>query len=205
MADEPLAALRRLTPTREPDEVCDLCGTPIPDEHRHVFDFHAGAVACACQACSLLFEGKASARHRLIPNRVLRLSDFQLDDEQWDEFQVPVNLAMFVHSSSAGRLKALYPSPAGAMESALSLEAWRDLEAANPVLRTLEPDVEALLVNRVGEARDHLVVGIDECYRLVGLVRSGWRGLSGGSEVWKTIAAFFDDLRRRARVVGDGG
>lgn len=205
MADESLAALRRLAPTREPDERCDLCGAAIPDEHRHVFDLQTRDVACACRACSLLFEGQASARHRLVPNRVLSLAGFQLADEEWDELQIPVNLAFFVRSSAAERVQALYPSPAGPTESALSLDAWRDLEAANPVLRTLEPDVEALLVNRVGDAREHLVTGVDECYRLVGLVRGGWRGLSGGSEVWKTIAAFFDGLRARATVVDHGG
>ena len=63
-------------------------------------------------------------------------------------------------------------------------------------------DVEALLVNRVGSAREYFLVPIDECYRLVGLIRIHWRGLSGGSLVWGEIAAFFDDLRRRASLSG---
>ncbi len=45
-------------------------------------------------------------------------------------------------------MQAYYPSPMGATESLLRLEAWKELEAANPVLATLEPDVEALLVDR---------------------------------------------------------
>ena len=45
-------------------------------------------------------------------------------------------------------MKAYYPSPMGPTESLLELDAWAALEAANPVLATLEPDVEALLVNR---------------------------------------------------------
>ena len=56
---------------------------------------------------------------------------------------------------------------------------------------TLEPDVEALLVNRIGEARECYRVGIDECYKLVGLIRTHWRGLSGGQAVWDEIGRFF--------------
>jgi hypothetical protein len=59
------------------------------------------------------------------------------------------------------------------------------------------PDVEALLVNRVGAARDYFIVPIDECYKLVGLIRLHWRGLSGGAVVWGEIGRFFDELRRR--------
>jgi hypothetical protein len=43
-------------------------------------------------------------------------------------------------------------------------------------------------------------VPIDECYRLVGLIRSNWQGFSGGAEVWQKIESFFGDLRRKAGV-----
>jgi hypothetical protein len=87
----------------------------------------------------------------------------------------------------------------GATESLLGLEAWRGLTVANPVLDTLEPDVEALLVNRARGARHHLIVPISDCYELAGLIRTRWRGLTGGREVWQEIARFFDGLDRRAR------
>ena len=64
---------------------------------------------------------------------------------------------------------------------------------------TLEPDVEALLVNRVRESRQHWIVPIDECYGLVGLIRTSWRGLTGGGEVWEAIARRFEELDRRSR------
>jgi hypothetical protein len=201
MAADPLAGLKGLARPREPEERCELCGAPIPSEHRHLMEAETRTLACSCRACSLLFEGRAG-RYRLVPTRILLLPDFEMSDAQWDELLVPVNLAFFVRSSAEGRVTALYPSPAGATESHLELDTWRELEAANPVLAELEPDVEALLVNRVGAARSHLVVPIDECYRLVGIVRMGWRGLSGGSEVWRSIASFFDELRARAKVFG---
>ena len=69
---------------------------------------------------------------------------------------------------------AFYPSPAGATESLLPLSSWQQLVTENPALKRLEPDVEALLVNRVASARDYYIAPIDHCFELVGLfVRTG--------------------------------
>jgi len=80
---------------------------------------------------------------------------------------------------------------------------------ANPVLNQMEPDVTALLVNRVGHVRgaapaEYYLVPIDECYKLVGLIRAHWRGLSGGTEVWREISAFFVALKKRAGYKPEG-
>jgi hypothetical protein len=87
----------------------------------------------------------------------------------------------------------------GATESLLELETWRELEEANPVLRELDDDVEALLVNRAGGRRQHSLVPIDDCYALAGVMRTHWKGFGGGAEVWREIDAFFDRLRERAQ------
>ena len=55
------------------------------------------------------------------------------------------------HERDAAAIVALYPSPAGATESELELAAWDALCAANPVLDRLEPDAEALIVNRLAD------------------------------------------------------
>jgi hypothetical protein len=78
----------------------------------------------------------------------------------------------------------------------------------NPALRGMKPDVEALLVNRVGHAREatkaeYFIAPMDECYKLVGLIRSQWRGLSGGTEVWQEIGNYFTALRQKAIVVNN--
>jgi hypothetical protein len=62
-------------------------------------------------------------------------------------------------------------------------------------LRRLQPDVEALLVNRLAAEPEYYIVGIDRCYALVGLVRTHWKGMSGGPEVWKEIGSFFTGLK----------
>ena len=97
----------------------------------------------------------------------------------------------------------MYPSPAGATESLLSFDTWDEIELENPVLLEMEADVEALLVNRIGHARgftkpEYYIVPIDECFKLVGLIRSRWQGLSGGTEVWQEIGQFFGDLKAKS-------
>ena len=86
-------------------------------------------------------------------------------------------------------MRAYYPSPMGATESELPVEV--------PV--ELEDDVQALLVNRVRGARQQWIVPIDECYALVGLIRTRWSGFTGGSEVWKELQRCWDRLERRSR------
>ena len=65
-------------------------------------------------------------------------------------------------------------------------------------MQELQPDVEALLVNRLKNAREYYLAPIDKCYELVGLIRMYWRGLSGGSEAWNQIGAFFSALAARS-------
>jgi hypothetical protein len=53
-------------------------------------------------------------------------------------------------------------------------------------------------VNRARGAHEHFLVPIEDCYRLVALIRTHWRGLSGGSEVWDEIERFFSEEREAA-------
>jgi hypothetical protein len=185
----------------EPDERCELCGAPIPTTHRHLLELSSRELMCACRPCSLLFDrgGSGNGRYKLIPERRLRLEDFAMSDPAWEELRIPVDMAFFFHSSAAGRVVAYYPGPMGPAESQLELGSWKELEAANPILAGLEEDVEALLVNRARGARGHWLVPLDACYDLVGLIRTRWRGLSGGADVWQEIDRFFEELDRRAR------
>jgi hypothetical protein len=137
-----------------------------------------------------------------VPRIIQLLGNFHLTDAQWENLHLPINLAFFVHSSTAQRVIAQYPSPAGATESLLTLETWKELVDDNPILGEFAPDVEALLVNRLGERREHFRVPIDECYRLVGLIRTQWRGLSGGTQVWGAIDEFLGGLRQRSCPTG---
>jgi hypothetical protein len=187
--------------TEAAQEHCDLCSEPIPSEHRHLLEVFTREMMCVCRACSILFDkvGASEGRYRLVPDRRLFLEDFEMSDAQWESLRVPVDMAFFFYSTPAQRVVAYYPSPMGPTESLLKLDAWEELETHNPALGGMEHDVEALLVNRVRGAREHYLVPIDECYSLVGLIRTNWRGLSGGREVWEKIGRFFGDLRERSR------
>lgn len=183
------------------EENCELCSAPIPAEHRHLLDVSRRELMCACRACSLLFDRSAAGggHYRLVGDRRLRLDGFALSDLAWEQLRIPVDMAFFFHSTVAERVMAFYPSPLGPTESLLEFEAWIDLEAANPVLAQMVPDVEALLVNRARGARRQWLAPIDECYRLVALIRTRWRGFGGGQEVWQSIDQFFDALDARSR------
>src|SRR5437764_7126868 len=207
----PLDVLRQFARKREmrpPAEQCELCSAEIAAVHRHLLELSKHTLVCVCQPCSILFgdPGAGGGKYRLVPSRYLKLTDFQMTDEQWDDLMIPVNMVYIFHSTSAHRVMAFYPSPAGAMESTLTLEGWDALISSNPILNELEPDVEALLINRVNNRggenyREHYIVPIDACYELIGLIRLKWKGLSGGEEVWKAIAEFFAGLQKRATVV----
>jgi hypothetical protein len=190
-----LTSLRRFARPRPVRERCDLCSVELADEHAHLLELVRRRLVCACDACAVLFDNPAAGKYRRVPRRVQLLRDFRLTDEAWAGLLLPIDLAFFVQSTTAGRVIAQYPSPAGATESLVSLEAWQDLVNENPVLRELEPDVEALLVNRMQAAREYYRAGIDKCYELVGLLRTHWRGLSGGPAVWEQIGRFFAGLR----------
>ncbi len=191
-----LTALRRLAQPMPVEEHCDLCSVALPPTHRHLLEMAQRHIICACDPCALRFQDVVGGRFRLIPRDAHPLPEFTMTDAQWESLSLPINLAFFYHNSATGKVIAMYPSPAGATESLLSLENWDELAAANPALNEMEPDVAALLVNRVGAAREYFIAPIDVCYQLVGLIRSHWRGLSGGEAVWREINQFFASLRQ---------
>jgi hypothetical protein len=197
--------LRQFVRRKRTVERCELCSAEVASGHPHLIEPGIRKLLCACNACAILFGGMGT-KYKRVPRRLLALENFHLSDGQWESLMVPISMAFFFRSTPDARVVAFYPSPAGAMESLLPLETWKDIEEANPVLLEMESDVEALLVNRVGHTRgfaapEYYVLPIDECYKLVGLIRANWRGLSGGTEVWLKIAIFFGELKQRATLV----
>jgi hypothetical protein len=201
--ESPFAALQQMARKRGNLEHCEMCGRELAPEHDHLVEPSKRKLLCACEACAILFQGQSGSKYKRVPRRVLFLPDFQLTVAQWEGLMVPIEMAFFFKSTPHGKMIALYPSPGGATESLLPLDAWEDIEQANPVLKEIESDVTALLVNRVGFARgmapaEYYLAPIDECYKLVGLIRTHWRGLSGGTEVWREIGSFFAALKEKA-------
>jgi hypothetical protein len=184
-----VATLRRLlTPPvgPRPGERCEICSAPLSHRHGHIVDIRTRRLLCACGIC-----GTLSGRYRAVPARYVHLPSMQISPAQWDSLAIPVDLAFFFFNTDLGRTVACYPGPAGAAESLLPLDAWPALVDANPWIRTVAPDVEALLVRRVGEEYLCFLVPIDACYGLVGRIRTNWTGLGGGNGVRREIDRFF--------------
>ena len=202
-----VAGLRRFLPAQPPASTppapraaegqCELCPIGIPEDHKHLLHLVERRIVCVCGTCWALRSG--DAEFRPVGNRTVWLEDFALTDEQWAAFGLPIGLAFLMISSVSGGVVALYPSPAGATESELELQAWADVCAANPQLE-LEPDSEALVVNRLADPAQHMIVPIDKAYGLVGVVKASWEGISGGGRVRDAVGEYLDSLRERAAV-----
>lgn len=171
---------------------CDLCGAPLPADHRHLLDLRDHRPLCACYACSVLFhrEQAGEGHYRLVPDRRIRLTGLSPA-----RLGIPVGLAFFVRRGD-GQVIAHYPGPAGATQWNAELHAWDSAVRDCPALADLTADVEALLVNTARGRSEAWLVPVDDCYRLVGVVRRHWTGMFGGDRVWPEIERFFQELRR---------
>jgi hypothetical protein len=185
----------------QPGEHCGLCAKPIAAEHQHIADLDHSTLVCACRACYLLFtHDRVSGRYRAVPDRYLQDPSHPMSTAEWDELEIPVGMAFFLRSSKSEEISGFYPSPAGATECVLELAAWRRLAHDHPLLRVVEPDVEAILICRTGGTIEYFLVPIDTCYALAGRMRLHWRGFDGGAEARASIDAFLADVRARAAV-----
>jgi Fe-S cluster biogenesis protein NfuA/nitrite reductase/ring-hydroxylating ferredoxin subunit len=199
---DPVPLLRNGGPVRvalEPvpkTATCELCPIGIGEDHRHLLHLVERRIVCVCETCWSMRSGDPEFRP---PGaRTVWLDDFVMPADVWAAFQIPIGLAFMLRSSVTASVVAMYPSPAGATESELELAAWDTLAEINPVLDSLEPDAEALIVDRTGDAPQYAIVPVDQCYRMVGLIKSRWKGITGGREVDDAIAEFFDGVRARA-------
>jgi hypothetical protein len=204
-----VTGLRRFLPESPPDpappapaagsdEQCELCTLTLAAGHRHLLHLDERRILCVCETCWAVRSGEAEFRP--VGNRTVWLDDFALTDEQWASFQIPIGLAFFMVSTVSGGVIALYPSPAGATECELDLESWQRLVAENPALADIEADAEALIVNRMADPPKHVIAPIDVAYQLVGVVKTSWEGISGGSATEEAVARYFEGLRERAVV-----
>lgn len=193
-----ISKLRKIaTPLAEEEvEKCDFCGRILSADHRHLVDLSAMKFKCTCEMCIVLLAENST--YKPLPQRYLELKGFNISDSLWSDFLIPVNMAFFVISTNRGGTVAYYPAPTGATESKLKMEAWNQLLQLNPILNHLAPDLEALLVNRLDEQGQYYIVPIDSCYKLAGMIRVGWKGIFGGSEVNEIIRKFFSELQEKS-------
>lgn len=194
-------------------ETCEMCAAEIPAGHGHLADVEQSTLICACRACYLLFTHSQAGRgrYRAVPDRYRGDPAHPLSVADWNALEIPVGLAFFLRRSAGGEVTGFYPSPAGATECRLDLQAWQRIEGSHPMIAAAEPDVEAVLIYRAdaGDSRptyrreadvECFLVPIDACYELAGRMRLLWRGFDGGSEARASIAEFIDGVRSRSRA-----
>ena len=109
------------------------------------------------------------------------LEGFELRRRAMGQFQIPIGLAFFMRSERHRRGGGFLSKPGrGDGVRARASSAWEELIARNPAVADLEPDAEALMVNRLSDPPEYVIAPIDQCYALVGLIKSRWEGISGG-------------------------
>ena len=179
-------------------EYCQFCQVPIAARHPHLIELSSRGVVCACPDCADS------------PDRPPRLA---LSPDP-AEFAAAARLC---HQRRAvGRVsdpdrpgvcvsRQRGAAPGGALSGCCRRHPIRarprslvGTGGGQPGANELAPDVEALLVNRTKESREYYRAPIDRCFALAGLIRTHWRGLSGGSAVWDKIEQYFARLRSEA-------
>ena len=116
----------------------------------------------------------------------------------WAPFRIPIGLAFFMHSSVTNCVVALYPSPAGATESELHFETWRGWRVLNPVLDELEPDAEALIVNRLSDPPSTRSLRSTAATCWSGSSNRAGRASRAAPGWSEAVAGYFDELRSAA-------
>ena len=117
--------------------------------HGHVVDVEQRRLMCTCRPCYLLFTHPGAAGGQ-VPLGIRALSAHR----SWrsalamDGLQIPVGMVFYLRNSQIGRCRRFIPVPPGRRNRGLPVETWDEMVQANPVLATLEPDVEALLISR---------------------------------------------------------
>ena len=158
-----VGGLRRYLPAEPPAPVAAPRGRrrlrAVPDrhpgEHKHLIHLDERRIVCVCATCWALRSG--DAEFRPVGNRRVWLEDFALTDEQWAAFGSPIGLAFLMISSVSGERDRALPEPGGGDRVRARPGGVGDVCAANPELE-LEPDSEALVVNRLGETPQHMIV-----------------------------------------------
>lgn len=182
----------------EAGETCRMCGRPLGSEHRHVLEVTSRRrVIGVCLQCARQFDSDGG-RLRLIPSETHLLGGIHIPAAFAPQIAPPTRVVLFVRRSSTGRVVAMQPRPSGVADVPVPPEAWGALIEANPALREMQADVEALLIHCTGKEPRCYLAPIDVCFQLVGIIRVHGQGPAGGVEVWPHVERFFAGLDAQA-------
>ena len=196
--------LRRFAKARAPVERCDLCGLEIGPDHDHLIDPAERRLVCACGACAVLFSAQAGTKFKRVPQDVTRTR--RADDQRLRSGRRSGCRSIWRSSTTARRRDGWWP--ATPVRRARRSPCWssrpgRKSSASIPSSPACSPTSRRCWSTACAAARTRtacFLVPIDQCFRLVGIIRMQWKGFTGGTAVWEEIDGFFAELARwRAR------
>ena len=126
-----------------PEERCDLCGDEVPSDHRHLLTSTSGGSSALRE---LLGAAVGRPEFRPAGSRTLWLRTSSCPTTV-GEFRIPIGLAFPALDVTRRRRRDL-SEPGRGDQSELHFETWSRLRRAEPGAARLQPDAEALIVNR---------------------------------------------------------
>ena len=180
-----------LPPRATPSGTCELCPIGIGEDHRHLLHLVERRIVCVCETCWSTRSGDPEFRPP--GSRTLVLDDFDMTDEVWQSFGIPIGLTFLcarvsaAGSSPSTRARRVRPSPSST--SAPGTRCARPTRSSTASSPTPRPSWSTARARRV-----YAIVPVDQAYKLVGLVKERWEGISGGRGVQEAVAEYFEAL-----------
>ena len=161
-------------------------GRELGAEHDHLIEPAERRLACACGACAVLFSAQAGTKYKRVPRDVRALDELTISDAQWEALRLPDRSGVLLPQHAAGPGRGLLPEPGRAPPSRCwSSRPGRRSGREHPVLarpaaRRPGAAGESGAPGR-GAGAVCFLVPIDQCFRLVGIIRMHWKGFTGGT------------------------
>ena len=193
---------RQRRPPARSRSAATCAASELDPDHRHLLHLAERRILCACESCVALRGGDPELR----PDRAPGPSGSTTSSSPTSSGRRSRSRSGSPSSSTraprAGSSRSTRARPGRPSPSSTSRPGTSSAPATRCSMG-LEPDAEALIVNRIAEPPEHAIAPIDECYRLVGLIKASWDGISGGAGPERAIEAFFGELRERRGGVSD--
>ena len=150
-------ALRQFTRSRSavraPSNAASCAVPSLHHDHPHLVELAKRQTPLRLRRLRHPLQRTGDARYKRVSRSSRFLPNFQMTDGQWDSLMIPINMAFLFHTSLENRVVALYPSPPVQPNPCCHSSLDGNRRAKPGTASTWKPDVEALLVNRVGHAR----------------------------------------------------
>ena len=195
-------SLRQFVRSRPRPSAASCAAIGLAAEHSHLVEPASRQLVCSCDACSILFSGQQSRAISTGSQRRRVLAGLPTDRCPMGRSTSTDQPGLF-HDKHAGRPRArLLPESGRGHRIAPGARGLARLGGGEPDPRPTRAGCRSTPGQSDEQGSRVLPRPIDECYKLVGLIRANWRGLSGGSGSLGGSGQFFTRLKKRSRSTG---